>query len=80
VNTKDHKPGEEKVCTGRDLAAALAGVELSEEEAKAWHRDLLAARRMLMPSSARESARELASLGGTMPHLKKIPRRRARPK
>ena len=25
----------------------------------------------------RESARRLASLGGTMPHLKKIPRRRA---
>jgi Arc/MetJ family transcription regulator len=27
----------------------------------------------------RESARRLASLGGTMPRLKKIPRRRVRP-
>ena len=28
----------------------------------------------------RESARRLASLGGTMPKLKNIPRRRAQPK
>jgi len=58
------------------LAEGLAGVKLSEEEARAWHRDLQAARSILKPPSVRESARKLASLGGTMPHLKKIPRRK----
>lgn len=29
---------------------------------------------------AREAARRLAALGGTMPHLKPIPRRRPRPR
>lgn len=38
---------EEKVCIGRDLAEALAGTELSEEEAKAWRRDMLAGRKAL---------------------------------
>jgi antitoxin (DNA-binding transcriptional repressor) of toxin-antitoxin stability system len=38
---------EEKVCAGRELAEALAGVELPEGEAKAWRRDLAAARRTL---------------------------------
>ena len=33
-------PDNEKICTGRDLAKALAGVELSSDEAAAWHRDL----------------------------------------
>lgn len=37
----------EKICTGRDLAAALAKIELPKEEAKAWRRDLIAARKML---------------------------------
>lgn len=36
-----------KVCTGRDLAAALAEVKLPESEAKAWRRDLIIARRVL---------------------------------
>lgn len=40
-------PDAEKICTGRDLAAALAKIELPEEEAKAWRRDLIAARKML---------------------------------
>ena len=40
-------PDSEKVCAGRDLAAALAKTELPEEEAAAWHRDLQAARKTL---------------------------------
>ncbi len=36
-------PDNEKVCTGRDLAEALAKTELTVEEAKAWSRDLQAA-------------------------------------
>jgi len=34
-------------CHGSDLAEALATVELSEKEARAWNRDLKAARRKL---------------------------------
>jgi antitoxin (DNA-binding transcriptional repressor) of toxin-antitoxin stability system len=37
----------EKVCKGRDLAGALAEVELPEREAKAWRHDLVTARKML---------------------------------
>lgn len=40
-------PDAEKICTGRDLAAALAKIGLPKEEAKAWRRDLIAARKML---------------------------------
>ena len=40
-------PEREKVCTGRALAAAIAKSPLSEPEAKAWNRDLRAARRSL---------------------------------
>jgi len=40
-------PDDEKVCTGRDLAQALSKVRLPEDEAKAWHRHLLAARKAL---------------------------------
>jgi antitoxin (DNA-binding transcriptional repressor) of toxin-antitoxin stability system len=40
-------PDTEKVCTGRDLADALAKTKLSEEEAKAWRRDLKNARKTL---------------------------------
>ena len=40
-------PDTEKVCTGRDLAEALATVDLPEIEARAWHRDLRAARKKL---------------------------------
>lgn len=41
------KRDKEKVCTGRDLAEALAKTKLSEEEAKAWRRDLQTARKTL---------------------------------
>jgi antitoxin (DNA-binding transcriptional repressor) of toxin-antitoxin stability system len=40
-------PDSEKVCVGRDFAEALARVDLPESEAKAWHRDLRAARKIL---------------------------------
>ena len=40
-------PDHEKVCTGRDLAEALVGLELSVDEAKAWRRDLYTARKAL---------------------------------
>ena len=40
-------PDSEKVCTGRDLAAALAGTNLPEDEAAAWRRDLQTARKFL---------------------------------
>jgi antitoxin (DNA-binding transcriptional repressor) of toxin-antitoxin stability system len=38
---------EDKVCSGRDLAEALAGRELPESEARAWRRDMSAARNIL---------------------------------
>ena|SRR5208283_930226 len=40
-------PDNEKVCVGRDLAEALAKTDLPEKEARAWHRDLEAARKSL---------------------------------
>jgi antitoxin (DNA-binding transcriptional repressor) of toxin-antitoxin stability system len=40
-------PDGEKVCTGRDLADALSQVELPSDEARAWRRDLRAARKAL---------------------------------
>ena len=40
-------PENEKSCTGRKLAEVLAKTELSSEEARAWHRDLRAARKTL---------------------------------
>jgi len=40
-------PDNEKVCTGRDLAAALANTDLTEAEAVAWRRDLQNARKTL---------------------------------
>jgi len=40
-------PGKEKVCTGRDLAEVLAQTQLDESEARAWRRDLKAARKRL---------------------------------
>jgi antitoxin (DNA-binding transcriptional repressor) of toxin-antitoxin stability system len=44
-------PDNEKVCTGRDLVSALAGAKLPPAEAKAWNRDLRAARKSLKPVS-----------------------------
>jgi antitoxin (DNA-binding transcriptional repressor) of toxin-antitoxin stability system len=40
-------PDNERVCVGRDLAQTLANANLPENEAKAWHHDLQAARRVL---------------------------------
>jgi antitoxin (DNA-binding transcriptional repressor) of toxin-antitoxin stability system len=41
------EPVEEKVCTGRDLAEALAKMDLPKDEARAWRRDLRSARKRL---------------------------------
>lgn len=40
-------PSNEKVCTGRDLAAALGKTKLTDEESKAWRRDLRGGRKIL---------------------------------
>ena len=40
-------PENEKVCTGQDLVEALEQTSLSAEEARAWHKDLTAARKKL---------------------------------
>jgi len=40
-------PDHEKVCLGSDLAGTLANTELSDEEAKAWRRDLQTGRKTL---------------------------------
>jgi antitoxin (DNA-binding transcriptional repressor) of toxin-antitoxin stability system len=40
-------PDGPKICRGRDLADALASTSLPDSEAKAWYRDLKAARREL---------------------------------
>lgn len=42
-------PDGEMTCTGRDLAEALTGLELSPENAKAWRKDLQRARKILKP-------------------------------
>jgi prevent-host-death family protein len=42
-------PESKKGCTGPELAEALRKVDLSESEARAWHRDLVAARKALEP-------------------------------
>jgi hypothetical protein len=39
--------GNAKVCSGRDLAAALAKTGLTHEESKTWRRDLQTARKAL---------------------------------
>jgi antitoxin (DNA-binding transcriptional repressor) of toxin-antitoxin stability system len=40
-------PDDEKVCSGRDLARVLGKTQLPEDEARAWRRDLRAARKIL---------------------------------
>lgn len=40
-------PESDKVCTGGELAAALADTELPPEEARAWREDLLKAHKTL---------------------------------
>lgn len=42
-------PAGEKVCRGSDLAAVLAETSLSPDEARAWRRDLVRARKKLKP-------------------------------
>ena len=42
-------PDGEKVCTGRDLAAALREARLSDDEAKAWRRDVRDGHKILKP-------------------------------
>ena len=46
-------PPEETVCSGADLARALAGVTLESDEALAWRRDLKSARRALKTPASR---------------------------
>lgn len=50
------KRKKEKGCTAWELAEALAKVQLSDDEAKAWRRDLRAARKRLksQPDKCRE--------------------------
>ena len=40
-------PDKEIICTGRELARALADAQLPENEARLWHRDLQVARKAL---------------------------------
>jgi len=42
-------PAERKGCTGAELAAALRKVRLSDEERRAWQKDLDEARKFLLP-------------------------------
>lgn len=46
-------PDDEKVCVGRELAEALAQTQLPDDEARAWHRDLQAARKTLKAPAVR---------------------------
>jgi prevent-host-death family protein len=50
-------PGGKKAGSGRKLAAALREFELSTDEAKAWNRDLRAARRILNLNPRLEGSR-----------------------
>jgi len=40
-------PADQKICLGRDLAEALSRNPLSDDEARAWRRELLTARKTL---------------------------------
>jgi antitoxin (DNA-binding transcriptional repressor) of toxin-antitoxin stability system len=40
-------PSDEKSCKGRDLAGVLAKTKLTDEESKAWRRDLRSGRNIL---------------------------------
>ena len=42
-------PDSQQVCFGRDLAQVLGETELSNDEAKAWRRDVQEARKTLKP-------------------------------
>jgi antitoxin (DNA-binding transcriptional repressor) of toxin-antitoxin stability system len=52
-NDPDNEPESVRVCSGRDLARVLAQAELSDKAAKAWHRDLQAARKKLKPPAGK---------------------------
>ncbi len=41
------EPDHEKRCTGRDLAEALTRTDLSSNQARDWHRDLMTDRKTL---------------------------------
>jgi prevent-host-death family protein len=43
-------PDRQKHCTAKELAEALAEVDLSAEDAKAWYKDLQQARKNLRPA------------------------------
>jgi hypothetical protein len=47
------EPNDEKRCTGRELADALANAELSTAEGRAWQRDPRAARKAVKPPAVR---------------------------
>jgi hypothetical protein len=44
-------PDSKKVCTGRDLAEALAETKLPDEEAANWYRDLQKSRKKNLAAS-----------------------------
>ena len=46
-------PDGKKYSTGKELAEALAAVDLPKEDARAWYRDLQAARKRLQPPKDR---------------------------
>jgi antitoxin (DNA-binding transcriptional repressor) of toxin-antitoxin stability system len=46
-NVPDDVPDQARVCSGRKLAKVLVKTELPEETARAWRRDLRAARQSL---------------------------------
>ena len=46
-------PDGKKACTGPELAEALREVDLSPEEARAWYKELHAARKILKPPKNR---------------------------
>jgi hypothetical protein len=47
VSVAELGPGNERICTGSDLAEALSTVELSAAEARAWQKDLRTGRKSL---------------------------------
>lgn len=46
-------PDDEKRCSGRELAQALAAEKLPVEEAQAWHRDLQTGRSTIKPPAGK---------------------------
>lgn len=46
-------PDRARVCLGKELAAVLEEVDLPEDEARAWYRDLSTSRKALKPPTNR---------------------------